>query len=558
MFIASPLSGPSLAGDSSFLKLPALPTTTSSRGYVTRHELSEIVIHSTAVALARKYNETRQCLADRKIDHKSAEGVESLRLATAQIEVEIPVPRSGMKMDLVRWYKMRLRRIYYQRVQQESIQRGELGSHMPYISDELHLGMERRRSALAKTLTSERMRSCKYLVHAIGIKNVAESIGLHGVFVTVTSLEGDEFFTARWQALRDRFGEMLGFWVREPHKNGLPHWHLLLYVEPERMERLQKLLAKMFGLGPSLCVKRVIPGYSTIIQYMLKCYDMRPSCVTNASDLTRRASSHRAISGRRGIGFLDCASSTRWDQMRRIKDDSAALSELTTAEMALRAAAIRNDYETFIGLSARELVKMDSSASTLTKRIATSDQSSLCTDDERKAVAIREMPGHKRKRKPTVAHSSKSIDMEPRAVQGNAPTPPSSTYDAPGKNESGDKDQFGVITDEELLNAQEAEGDVSALVPVDPVDERSEVIDAGLTIAPLRAGDKPVGTSKNEPQGFVKRLWRILIKTVVKMVSFFAKNRSEAESARRQGVNMCPPSHACKGAGLGKLDRGRP
>jgi len=112
------------------------------------------------------------------------------------------------------------------------------------------------------------VRRSELIVRASGFETIARQLGHAGVFLTLTTpskyhpvkatglpnskyngstpKEAQQYLTEIWARIRaqlDREGiRTYGFRITEPHHDGTPHWHLLLFVEPGEKNRLIEVM----------------------------------------------------------------------------------------------------------------------------------------------------------------------------------------------------------------------------------------------------------------------------------------------------------------------------
>ncbi|MEQ1968679.1 replication endonuclease [Xenorhabdus nematophila] len=113
------------------------------------------------------------------------------------------------------------------------------------------------------------VRRCELMVRMRGFENVANEIGCVGEFYTITapsrfhSVHSSGGFVQQWDgasprdtqkylcsvwararaAIARRGINVFGFRVAEPHHDGTPHWHILLFMRPEHVESVRQILA---------------------------------------------------------------------------------------------------------------------------------------------------------------------------------------------------------------------------------------------------------------------------------------------------------------------------
>lgn len=223
----------------------------------------------------------------------------------------------------------------------------------------------------SEAASTAQKRSAKLYVRALGLEKFCTKLGLKGFFVTLTLRgkfhsnpatgrntwngstpeQGHEELQRLWRLIQREvnrvFGKMMGIRVEEPHDDGTPHFHLLVYIKPEHEAHFRRIIERYFGNGIAAKVEAIDPakgrGASYIMKYILP--------VLNASDdtIAARYQAFRATWGKRAIQIFDCpGSSTIWDQMRRIKPESDEYQTLSSYAHELHGAACNNDYCEFL------------------------------------------------------------------------------------------------------------------------------------------------------------------------------------------------------------------
>lgn len=229
-----------------------------------------------------------------------------------------------------------------------------------------------------------RKRTAKVYVRLIGLEAYCTKQGLVGFFVTLTlpseyhpnpskganlwngttPIQGHLELTRMWRIFQRRYGEghgkCLGVRVEEPHEDGCPHWHILLFVRPELEQPMRDHIAKAFGNRPGIEVKKIDRTRGSGASYLIK--HISPDSASNHFDgdldskkgaqrrlKAARYDAHRAVWGARAIQFFDLpGSSTLWDEVRRIKPNSASHALLSPDGLRLREAAVANRYGDFL------------------------------------------------------------------------------------------------------------------------------------------------------------------------------------------------------------------
>lgn len=118
------------------------------------------------------------------------------------------------------------------------------------------------------TVSNPYIRRSELIVRAAGFETIARQLDHDGVFLTLTTpskfhpvrvsgepnpkyngstpREAQQYLTNLWCRIRaqlDRDGiRTYGFRIAEPHHDGTPHWHLMLFVEPAQKHHLVELM----------------------------------------------------------------------------------------------------------------------------------------------------------------------------------------------------------------------------------------------------------------------------------------------------------------------------
>lgn len=126
------------------------------------------------------------------------------------------------------------------------------------------------------TVSNPRNLYSELMVRMAGTERIAKTLGFTALFVTLTCpsrfhaikligkrkalpnekfdgstpADGQRYLTRYWALVRAQLHRQgikaFGFRIAEPHHDGTPHWHLLLYVRPEDREALSKLLVEHY------------------------------------------------------------------------------------------------------------------------------------------------------------------------------------------------------------------------------------------------------------------------------------------------------------------------
>lgn len=116
----------------------------------------------------------------------------------------------------------------------------------------------------AKSTSNKAIRRGELMLRMRGLEEIANELGHVGVFVTLTCpskyhailsksgttnphynnatpKEAHAYLNGVWQCIRAKNGregvQPYGFRIAEPHHDGCPHWHMLVFVAPEQVER---------------------------------------------------------------------------------------------------------------------------------------------------------------------------------------------------------------------------------------------------------------------------------------------------------------------------------
>lgn len=199
------------------------------------------------------------------------------------------------RMTCSRWWRRKARRKLTLDIEQRAIAAGKVHAHAGvYVSDanigrgraqdqrnaqlllnlvaENELGQQFSLADLVeKSLANPHIRLCELMVRIKGMEAVADALGYVGLFLTWTlpsryhaRLSGTGKENPNWTAdkLTPRAGQLrlreLWAWARaalaklqaryfgvrvaEPHHDGTPHWHLLMFVKPQQREEVARVL----------------------------------------------------------------------------------------------------------------------------------------------------------------------------------------------------------------------------------------------------------------------------------------------------------------------------
>lgn len=211
----------------------------------------------------------------------------------------------------------------------------------------------------SKTVANKAIRRGELMTRIRGCEEYADAAGLVGVFTTNTcpsrfhavlskggknpKYDGSTPFQAQawlcetWARLRaklDRSGiKVMGFRVAEPHHDGCPHWHMLLWLKPEHVEDFKTEMVKYWlqdagtergAASNRVNIKDMIGGQASgyIAKYISKNIDDHQ--VDNHFDLSNGSIEH--YNGSKHIGLEEIKPSHRveaWAAGYRIRQFQA-------------------------------------------------------------------------------------------------------------------------------------------------------------------------------------------------------------------------------------------
>lgn len=242
----------------------------------------------------------------------------------------------------------------------------------------------------ALTVSNPYIRRSELIVRASGFEQIARDLGHTGLFLTLTtpskyhpvrvtgepnpkyngSAPGDaqSYLNSVWARIRAQLDReeirTYGFRIAEPHHDGTPHWHLMLFVEPEKKGRLIELM-RIYALledgdEPGADEARFqsvdidyergsATGY--IVKYICKNIDGNfqengedaEDCYGNLTeDVAPRVRAWASIHGIRQFQQIGGPPVTVWRELRRLDHADDELVE------AARRAADKSDWAGFI------------------------------------------------------------------------------------------------------------------------------------------------------------------------------------------------------------------
>ena len=151
-------------------------------------------------------------------------------------------------------------------------------------------------------------------------------------------------------------GKFIGVRVEEPHLDGCPHWHILVFLEEHRCDLLESTIKTYFKGKNSADIVRIDPSIATAASYVMK-YIFNFNTKTDGNSLPddenhknfRIYDAHSSTWGGRRIEIYDIpGSSTIWDLLRKLKNKEDTISKISEDGIKLMNFALENDYGNFL------------------------------------------------------------------------------------------------------------------------------------------------------------------------------------------------------------------
>jgi hypothetical protein len=224
-------------------------------------------------------------------------------------------------------------------------------------------------------VSNPKIRRAELMTRIAGFDAYAQAAGHHGHFISVTTpsrfhcvlqasgarnskfdgstvAEGQRFLRKQWarlrSVLRHRGLTVYGFRIAEPHHDGTPHWHLLLFTEPASSDAVIDAFKKYFDPDderePGSDVRRVdvVPidskkgsaaGY--VAKYVSKNIDgfgvgddaEATGATRAATDTARRVDAWASTSGIRQFQQIGGPPVSIWREVRRLRSPCKGLIE---------------------------------------------------------------------------------------------------------------------------------------------------------------------------------------------------------------------------------------
>jgi len=252
------------------------------------------------------------------------------------------------KSALSAFYQQRRNAIDYLNAMEIASEDGEQVMKLADIVEKSNANPEKRRIEL--------------MVRLRGIEEVSQEAGLVGLFLTVTCpskyhavskkwknntpKEAQAYLVNQWAKLRSKFKrhdiKISGIRVAEPHKDGTPHWHLLLFVEPQHKDTVinwtRKYALQVDGDEKGAHEKRfdveeIDPSKGSAVGYIAKYISKningakmhQEENIDYESDLPAnygadRAAAWASLWAIRQFQFIGAEPVTVWRELRRLKN----------------------------------------------------------------------------------------------------------------------------------------------------------------------------------------------------------------------------------------------
>jgi len=287
-----------------------------------------------------------------------------------------------LRMTSPKWWANKLSKLRDRCCEHLNIAAGLVGEDSPYLSREsfsewceqqksgrewLESTMIESEAGVILPLIDAAMSGCanpsnrltELIVRARGLEELAEECGQIGYFVTLTAPSKYHFNSDKWNCESPRFTQsyLSGQWrkirsalsyrkikiqglrVSEPHKDGTPHWHMLIFIDPEHSDVLKELLNKyafeVDGDEPGANERRLIiedaDKQKSAVGYMIKYLsknikgehmqgELDLESGLSAEDGATNAAAWASRHELRQFQFFGLASVQVWRELRRLKE----------------------------------------------------------------------------------------------------------------------------------------------------------------------------------------------------------------------------------------------
>lgn len=207
--------------------------------------------------------------------------------STAPVTVTVSVTGTLNRLCNEQWWRRALRTLHIRNVERYAIQSGFVSR---YVSDELlqrYVNHQQRNKRILQNtiatneegqeftleelselnVSNPRIRRAELMKRMRGFEDFAESQEHVGCFYTITCpskmhakskgkpnkkyngttpRQAQAYLAKLWSQIRAKLDrgdlKIYGFRVAEPHQDGTPHWHLLLFMRPEHQDQITAIL----------------------------------------------------------------------------------------------------------------------------------------------------------------------------------------------------------------------------------------------------------------------------------------------------------------------------
>jgi hypothetical protein len=236
-----------------------------------------------------------------------------------------------------------------------------------------------------RSVANPAIRRTELMVRIRGVEEVSQSLGNTGVFITVTTPSRFHAFTAdgkpnpkhdgsspaeaqawlnhQWGLIRSAYGKRAiapyGFRIVEPHHDGTPHWHLLLFVSQSQLRELKSVFKRYLFRGEGrhylkhgLKIEEIDPKKGSAAGYIAKyiAKNIDGGHIENdlygmdACESARRIRAWASLWCIRQFTAIGQPSVTVYRELRRLRE------ELTSDLELARAAADQGEWRDYIRL----------------------------------------------------------------------------------------------------------------------------------------------------------------------------------------------------------------
>lgn len=306
----------------------------------------------------------------------------------------VPLPRAkteqGLKLRLLCpiWWRRVLKRLQNRAEEKQQIDKGNVRKgRQIYVSDRSQRKAKRAAAQLAlfmqqmsmvshlgdvvdmatiirQSLANPNNRRAELMIRMAGFEIFAQGAGYVGLFATTTCPSAfhrysngtlndrynpantpraaQEYLVGQWAKVRAKLArdgiKVFGFRVAEPHHDGCPHWHMLLFVKPEHAEQLRETIRHYAlehdgdepGAAQYRCnFKTIDPEVGTATGYIAKYIsknlgfsidDPEHDQNDDSRNYGQRVKAWASVWGIRQFQQIGGAPVTVWRQLRKLKD----------------------------------------------------------------------------------------------------------------------------------------------------------------------------------------------------------------------------------------------